>query len=75
MEVLYMDNKKIYDIGIKLENQESYDRLMKDFSSKSIIGGLDFEGLFQGYPDDYPVLIEYMVDFNPFEGFLYKKQL
>ena len=67
------NNKTIYLIGVKLENKEHYDRLMENHSGIGLIG-LDFKRLFEGYPDDYPVLVQYQVDQNPF-GFAFNMQL
>ena len=67
------NNKTIYLIGVKLENKEHYDRLMENHSGIGLIG-LDFKNLFEGYPGDYPVLVQYQVDQNPF-GFAFNMQL
>lgn len=69
-----MDGKAIYNIGIKLDNKEEYDRLMKEYSDKGFFGGLDFEGLFNGYPPEYPMVLYYMVNANPL-GFPFEPHL
>lgn len=70
-----MEDKKLYNIGVKLDSKEQYDRLMKDHSEKAkFFGGLNFEAMFQGYPEEYPMVVYYMVDMNPL-SFMYTKQL
>lgn len=64
-------SKKVNVIGITLKNKEDYDNLMEKHSVQSsgfFSVGLDFKELFQGYPaaDQYPCLVEYYVDRNPF---------
>ena len=68
--------KETYSIGIVVKSKEDYDRLMKDHSTENWFIGLDFKGLFQGYPkdDQYPCLVEYTVDSNPM-GFSWSLQL
>ena len=62
-------------IGIKLESKERYDHLMETHSVENFFGGINFKGLFEGYPPDYPCLVEYYIgDQNPF-GFMYTNQL
>lgn len=62
-------------IGIRLENKERYDHLMEAHSLETLSGGINFKGLFDGYPTDYPCLVEYYIgDENPFT-FMYTNQL
>ena len=62
-------------IGVKLENKERYDHLMEAHSVENLFGGIDFKGLFNGYPPDYPCLVEFYIgDHDPF-GFMYSNQL
>ena len=67
-------NKTTYTLGIKLESKEDYDKLMNDHSKEQtnmfFLTGLDFKGLFEGYPDDYPCLVEYYLDVNPTDMFM-----
>ena len=67
---------KTYTIGIKLESNAKYDELMDNHSQKDYFGMvLNFKGLFQGYPTDYPCLVEYVVGSNPISDFMLNDQL
>ena len=69
-----MSDRVIYNIGVKLDSKEEYDRLMKGYSDKGFFSGIDFEGLFEGYPPEYPMVLYYMVDRHPI-GFEFQSQL
>ncbi len=63
-------------IGIKIESKEHYDKLMENHSvSGKIFGGIDFKGLFNGYPEGYPCLVEFYIgNDSPFD-FMYANQM
>lgn len=68
--------RTLYDVGIAIRNKEDYDRLMEKHSKEQtnaiFCTGLDFKKLFEGYPeeDQYPCLVQYIVDVDPFGIFL-----
>lgn len=60
--------KKNVVVGITIKSKEDYDRLMEKHSVPNTggmfcINGIDFKGLFRGYPeeDQYPCLVEYYI--------------
>lgn len=62
----------MYTLGIKLGSKDDYDRLMNNHSVEQtgiFLRGIDYKNSFQGYPNDYPCLVEYEVDQNPI-GFM-----
>ena len=79
-EVVFVENTnntaEVYTVGIKLNSKEDYDRLMERHS-KSGFFGIDFKGLFEGYPEEgqYPCLVEYYVSYNPHSVLMYNLQL
>ena len=55
----------IYCVGFVLRSKEDYDRLMNEHSKTGMFG-LDFKKSFEGYPPDYPMLLQYTTYMNPF---------
>ena len=74
-----MENAKQYVLGITLYRKEDYDRLMNEHSTETqrfFSMGLDFKGLFKGYPPDYPCLVEYYLGKdNPINDLRFSKLL
>ena len=72
------DNKNeaeiCYVIGVKVDNKERYDKLMNELSTPGHFVGLNFKEIFNGYPEEYPCLVEYYVSESPF-GFCYATQM
>ena len=67
-----------YVLGITLYCKEDYDRLMENHSTEStgfFPMGIDFKGLFTGYPPEYPCLLEIYLEANrdPFMNMRYHK--
>ena len=65
--------KQVYTIGIKIESKERYDNLMEAHSKDGLFG-INFKAFFQGYPEGYPCLVQYLTDAHPM-GFMYATQL
>ena len=60
-----MDNSNRFVLGITLYSKEDYDRLLNDHSTEAVgffPKGIDFKGLFNGYPPEYPCLLEIILD-------------
>lgn len=76
MEVSRMEESNRYVLGITLYSKEEYDRLMNNHSTDSqgfFPMGIDFKGMFNGYPPEYPCLLEIYLedDRNPFMNLRY----
>ncbi len=59
------EDRFVYCVGIRLGCKEDYDRLMNDYSEGGLFG-LDFKSSFEGYPPDYPSLLQYTTTMSPF---------
>ena len=60
-----MAERTIYCVGFLLKSKEDYDRLMNEHSKTGLFG-LDFKSSFEGYPPEYPMLLQYTTYMNPF---------
>lgn len=60
MENMGLD-KRTYVYGVKLNSKEDYDKLMNEYSGEGLFA-INFKELFQGYPDQYPALVNYEIN-------------
>ena len=67
-----MSDKIPYNVGVVVESKERYEHLMDTHSR--VLCGLNFKELFDGYPEGYPCVVQYITDIVPF-GFMMQSQL